>query len=452
MTEEELKAWSADFESFHARFAHHFVRSEPREQSLKYLRGLMSTVCRKNSWQLAEVMGEHRPDSSQRLLYQAKWDEAGVRDELIAYVKEAFGSEEGIGVVDETGFVKKGSHSVGVKRQYTGTVGKVENCQIGVFLSYAVAEGQTLLDRRLYLPREWCENRERRQQAKVPDEVKFQTKPELAAAMLAHAWEQGVPMRWVTGDEVYGDSKALRETITAHEKLYVLAVSCHTLVWHSRWLAEEQRKTRVLVTVADVAMNLAAQQWQRFAVAEGEKGPRLYDWAALRVWENDKGHHPGSETWLLCRRSISDASELAYYFSNASADTTVQTLAAVAGQRYTIEQCIEEAKGETGLDEYEVRYWHSWHRHITLAMMAHAWLAVMRARAGKKSSTRSGRLDRTGSETFAGNRIALAVTLNPTAAGMVMLASQTAVRSTPQSLSPTFCISDGQTSLSYLRL
>lgn len=451
MTEAELKLWSEEFEAFHARFARYFVRSEPREQAAKYLRGLLSVVGRKNSWQLAEIMGDQRPDGSQRLLYQASWDEEGVGDGLIEYVVETFGSEEGIGVVDETGFLKKGSHSVGVKRQYTGTAGKVENCQIGVFLSYATPAGHTFLDRRLYLPREWCEDQERRQKAKVPEDVVFQTKPELALAMLRHAWGQGVPMRWVTGDEVYGDSRALREGIEAAGKLYVLAVSCDMLVWQSRWLEDEQRQTRLLETVADVVAGMPAGAWQRFAVAEGEKGPRVYDWAALRLWENHDSR-PGEQAWLLCRRSVSDASELAYYLSNAPAEATVQKLARVAATRYTIEQCIEEAKGETGLDEYEVRYWHSWHRHIILSMMAHAWLATMRARAGEKSATRPGRSDGARSASPVGNRTTSAAAFGGLAVGMVALAPETAFAGSTQPPSSLCFNSSAQTSLSYVRL
>ena len=240
MTLEEMEAWREDFEAFHARFAHLFARREPREQAAKYMRGLLAPVQRKNGWQVAEAVGDARPDRTQRLLYQAKWDADAARDELQAFVVETLGHPEGIGIIDETGFLKKGTHSVGVKRQYTGTAGKVENCQIGVFLAYVTPKGQTFLDRRLYLPREWCEDRERRRKAKVPEEVVFQTKPELAIEMLQHAWERGVPMRWVTGDEVYGDNPKVRAAIRAEEgHYYVLAVSSNTPVWPARPAVEE---------------------------------------------------------------------------------------------------------------------------------------------------------------------------------------------------------------------
>ena len=235
MTAEELDEWGADFLRFCARFADVFGRKEPRAQATKYLRGLMSSVPRKNSWQVAEVIGDRIPDATQRLLYRSKWRADAARDRLRQFVVEVFGEDDGIGVVDESGFIKKGKHSVGVKRQYSGTAGKVENCQIGTFLSYATTKGHAFLDRRLYLPEEeWCNDLERRKQAKVPADVIFQTKPEQAMAMLEDAWQAGVPMRWVAGDEVYGDSTALRDLIARHERWYVLAVRTSTPVWTER--------------------------------------------------------------------------------------------------------------------------------------------------------------------------------------------------------------------------
>jgi SRSO17 transposase len=193
MTSEELDQWADAFAAFHARFAHLFVRSEPREQAVKYLRALMAPIARKNGWQMAEVMGDQTPDATQRLLYQADWDADAARDVYVQFVCETFGDADGIGVVDESGFIKKGTHSVGVKRQYSGTAGKVENCQIGTFLSYASAFGHVFVDRRLYLPEEWSADAERRAQAKVPVDVEFQTKPQQAMAMLESAWAHGDP-------------------------------------------------------------------------------------------------------------------------------------------------------------------------------------------------------------------------------------------------------------------
>jgi SRSO17 transposase len=387
--------WADEFEAFHARFAHLFSRSEVRAQVSKYLRGLMARVDRKNAWQMAEAVGDQTPDRMQRLLYRTAWDAEAARGILQQFVIEVFADEEGIGVLDETGFLKKGDRSVGVKRQYSGTAGKVENCQIGTFLTYATTKGHVFLDRRLYLPQEWCDDPERRARAKVPEEVSFQTKPQQAVAMLEHAWQRGVPMRWVTGDEVYGDATDLRDTVTAHHRLYVLAVSNNTPVWteppaleapRQPWTGRPRTRTRLATTVRRVTLSWRESRWQRFVVAEGEKGPRVYDWACQRVIER-RDELPGPEGWLLARRSISDPTEIAYYLSNAPADTPITKLAQVAASRYTVEQSIEEGKGETGLDEYEVRHWHSWHRHITLSMMAHAWLASVRYQAEEKKGS-----------------------------------------------------------------
>ena len=403
MTIEELDEWADDFAAFHARFAHLFGRREPREEVVQYLRGLMAPVARKNAWQMAEAVGERIPDRMQRLLYRVEWDADAARDDLQQFVIESLGDDDGIGIVDETGFLKKGDQSVGVKRQYSGTAGKVENCQVATVLSYATAKGHVFLDRRLYMPREWCDNAERRARAKVPQEVSFQTKPEQAISMLEHAWQQGVPMRWVTGDEVYGDATRLRDVVIKHQRWYVLAVSLDTPVWTERpaldppgrpGTGRPRTRTRLAegapkaTTVQAVVLAWPEEQWQRFAVLEGEKGPRTYDWAYQRVIESRDGL-PGPEAWLLARRSVSDRTEIAYYLSNAPADTPLTRVAQIAATRYTVEQCIEEAKGETGLDEYEVRYWHSWHRHITISMMAHAWLTSIRHKAEQKKGALS---------------------------------------------------------------
>jgi len=405
MTIDELATWADEFAAFHARLADLFARAEPREQVAKYLRGLLTCGERKNGWHLAEVMGDATPDRMQRLLYQADWDADAARDRLQQFVVEHLGDPEAIGVVDETGFLKKGTHSVGVQRQYSGTAGRVENSQVATFLSYASLRGHAFLDRRLFLPEAWAADPARCARAKVPAGVTHQTKPQQAAMMLEHAWAQGVPMRWVAGDEVYGDAPALRATIRAHGRWYVLAVAKTTPVWTERPAVLPARLTasgRVLQRarlapgappaqpVAEVVTGWPPEQWQRLTVAEGEKGPRTYDWVAARVVESED-HLPGVDAWLLARRSVSDPSEIAYYLGYAPADTPLRTLAQVAATRYTVEQCIEEAKGEAGLDEYEVRSWPSWHRHITLALLAHAWLAVIRWQSTQKGGSWSRR-------------------------------------------------------------
>jgi len=301
-------------------------------------------------------------------------------------VKERFADEEGIGVVDETGFLKKGTHSVGVQRQYSGTAGKVENCQVGTFLSYSTRRGHVFLDRRLYLPEAWSTDPARRAQSKVPEAVRFQTKPEQGAEMLKHAWAQSLPRRWVVGDEVYGESTLLRDTIRARGCGYVLAIRGNTQVWKPK--APGVTPAGQLGGVAAVVASWPASYWQRLEVAPGEKGPRCYDWAYQRVRGSHEGDF-GPWVWLLACRSTSKDTELAYFLAYASAETPLLTLAQVAASRYTVEQCIEEAKGETGLDEYGGRYWHSWYRHMTLSMMAHAWLAFIRAKSQEKKKVQS---------------------------------------------------------------
>ena len=284
MTADELDAWAEDFASFHARFAHLFTRSEPRAQMAKYLRALMVRGARRNSWQLAETIGDKIPDAMQRLLYQACWDADAARDMLEQSVIEECGDAEGIVVVDETGFVKKGSHSVGVQRQYSGTAGKVETCQIGTFLSYTTAKGHVFLDRRVYLPEEWCADRQRRVGAKVPERVVFQTKPEQAIAMLRHAWAMGVPMRWVAGDEVYGQSTALRDEVADNQCWYLLAVRTTTTVWteppaspygrgepaHAK--APLAQTVGGAISVAIAIDEWPERRWKRLTVAEGRSG------------------------------------------------------------------------------------------------------------------------------------------------------------------------------------
>jgi SRSO17 transposase len=403
VTWNEWEQWADSFAAFQARFADLFDRREPREQAAKYLRGLLAPVDRKNGWQVAEAVGDGVPDRMQRLLYRVEWDADVARDRLQAFVVETLGDPEGIGVVDETGFLKKGTASVGVQRQYTGTAGKVENCQVGVFLIYATPKGHAFLDRALYLPETWCADPARRTKAKVPAGAGFQTKPEQAVAMLAHAWKQGAPMRWVTGDEVYGDAPRFREAVEAGGRGYVLAVSATTPVWAERPPVEgptretggrPRTKARLApdapatTTVAALVAAWPIERWERFSVGDGEKGPRVYDWGRMHVVES-RDQLPGPDVWLLARRSVSDPTDLAYYLALAPETTPLRELARVAATRYTVEQCFEEAKGEVGLDQYEVRHWPSWHRHVTLVMLAHAWLAAVRSQAEGEKGGRS---------------------------------------------------------------
>jgi SRSO17 transposase len=328
---------------------------------------LLEPVERRNGWQLAEAIGERSPDGVQRLLNGARWDAGEVRDDLRAYVVEHLGDPEAVLVIDETGFLKKGEKSVGVARQYSGTAGKVENCQIGVFLAYATSRGRAFVDRALYLPEEeWANNKRRREEAEVPEEVEFATKGELARKMLQRAFEAGVPASWVTGDEVYGNDGKLRRWLQEREKSYVLAVS------RSHPLPSMLGCRRA----EEVVSEAPEEAWERVEVGEGSKGPRVYDWARASLpYECPEGW----VQWLLARRSVSNPEEIAYYRAYSPEDASLVELAKVAGARWSIEECFERAKGEVGLDHYEVRRWEGWHRHITLCLLAHAFLEVTRA-------------------------------------------------------------------------
>lgn len=378
----EIQKWARDLESLHQRIAGHFVRSEQRERVLAYLKGLMSPVERKNGWQLAEYAGEPTPDGMQRLLNSAKWDADAVRDDLCAYVVEHLGDREAILVIDETGFLKKGTKSVGVKRQYSGTAGRVENCQIGVFLSYASPKGYTFLDRELYLPKEWASDLERRKEAGVPETIGFATKPQLAQAMLQRALEAGVPVAWVTGDEVYGGDRRLRIWLEEQEQPFVLAIACNEPLWCHVGSGPEQKRADERAQMLDLSA------WKRLSAGEGAKGPRRYDWARGQLCRLSE---PQWEHWLLVRRSISKPEELAYYVVFAPAATTLEEMVGVAGRRWTIEECLELAKGEVGLDQYEVRHWDGWYRHITLALLAQAYLTVTRTLAVASEREKGGR-------------------------------------------------------------
>ena len=345
------------------RIGQRFARAEPRHRAVAYLKGLLSPVQRKNGWQLAAQAGERSPYGVQHLLGRASWDADQVRDDLRAYVVDHLGDPEGVLIVDETGFVKKGAHSAGVQRQYSGTAGRIENCQIGVFLVYASARGHTFLDRALYLPRSWTAQARRGRAAGIPATVGFATKPRLARQMLQRALEAGVPARWVTGDSVYGSDRQLRHFLESRHVAYVLGVTSNYPLRP--------------YTAGAFAARLPKKAWQRRSAGAGSKGPRYYDWALHRLYIDDTGWGH----WLLVRRRLKPPHKRAYYRVFAPAGTTLEQMVAVAGQRWRVEECFETAKGECGLDEYEVRSWTGWHRHVTLSLLAHAYLTVVRARA-----------------------------------------------------------------------
>jgi SRSO17 transposase len=357
-------AWSERFNEVFLQVAGYFPNAKVRRHGRAYLLGLLSQTERKNSWQLAEFAGDASPDGLQRLLNSSPWDEGACRDALCRYVVREFGDAGAVLAPDETGFLKKGRRSAGVARQYTGTAGRVENCQVGVFLAYCAPGGaRALIDRELYLPAKWAkDDRERCRTAGIGDEVPFATKPQLAKAMFGRAVKAEVPFRWAAGDEVYGASPELREWLEEHKKGYVLAVACNAVI-----------TTRAGAKRADeLAALVPARAWQRISCADGSKGPRLYDWALVDAGSDDH--------WLMVRRSLQPGEkgelELAYYRCYSPEPVTLAELAAVAGARWGIEDCFGEAKNEAGLDHYQVRRYRAWYRHVTLAMLAHAFLAV----------------------------------------------------------------------------
>ena len=337
----EVARWAAGIEGVHGCIAGRFHRWEPRGRALDYLKGLLSPVERKNGWQLAEQAGDATPDGVQRLLSTYRWEAGLVGEDLRSYVAEHLGDTDGVLVVDETGFLKKGAKSVGVQRQYSGTAGRIENCQVGVFLTYATAQGRVLLDRELYLPQVWADDGERRREAGVPKEVTFRTKPQLAQDMLGRAVESGVPFSWVTGDEVYGTARDLRLWLEREEIPHVLAVKRNEKLWTLTDKGPRQVRADQLATVVEES------DWIRCSAGNGAKGPRVYDWAAVGIRplrESGRGH------WLLARRSIAQPEELAYYVCFGPAYTPLEELVRVAGIRWAIEECFEEAKGQVGLD------------------------------------------------------------------------------------------------------
>ena len=377
----EVARWVDGMERMHECIAGRFRRPEPRRRALAYLRGLLSPVERKNGWQLAEQAGDATPDGVQRLLYNYRWDADLVRDDLRDYVVEHLGCADGVLVVDETGFLKKGEKSAGVQRQYSGTAGRIENCQVGVFLAYAGSRGRALLDRELYLPQVWADDRERRREAGVPEDVVFRTKPQLAQLMLGRALEAGVPFAWFTGDEVYGSDRKLRLWLEREKIPHVMAIKSNEKLWA---LTD---KGPLQVRVDRLASGVGESAWVRRSAGNGAKGPRVCDWAVVEIRPLKE---PGKGHWLLARRSIAKPSELSYYVCFGPAGASLEELVRVAGTRWAIEECFEEAKGEVGLDQYEVRRWDGWYRHITLAMLAHAYLAVIRNQAmeqGEKGAT-----------------------------------------------------------------
>jgi SRSO17 transposase len=361
----DLALWQVGLEELLSRVAGRFPRVESRWRARAFVQGLLADLPRKNCWTLAEHAGDPSPDGMQHLLARAVWDHDGVRDDIRAYLVEHLGDPDGVLVVDETGDLKKGTQTVGVQRQYTGTAGRVENAQVAVLLVYAGPAGHGVIDRELYVPRSWTRDPDRCQAAGVPDQVGFTTKPALATAMLCRALDAGVPASWVTGDEVYGADPTLRAWLEARGIGYVLAVACdHPVVAAGdTWRADKLRH------------RVPARAWQCVSAGRGAKGHRFYDWAFVQLDPGDHDPDDPGRRWLLVRRNRSSG-ELAYYHCWTPHPTPLATLIGVAGRRWSIEERIKTSKGLAGLDQHQVRGWRSWYRWATLAMLAHAFLVV----------------------------------------------------------------------------
>jgi SRSO17 transposase len=365
--------WPEAFAELFALVAGEFAQALSRRRARGYLLGLLSHSERKNGWTIAEFAGDAGPEGMQRLLNFYAWDEDRVRDAVRRYVVRAFGHPAGVLVADETGFLKKGRMSAGVQRQYSGTAGRVENCQLGVFLAYAAPDGsRALIDRELYLPESWTDDRDRCREAGISDGVQFATKPELARKMAERAVAAGVPFAWFTADEAYGQNPGLRDWLEENQIPYVMAVP----------VSEPCATAAGKIRADGLAARVPAGGWQVLSCGDGSKGPRLYDWALIGL--AGAGHH------LLVRRALTPNAkgelELAFFLCSAPAGTTLAELVAVAGARWAIEDCFAEAKNETGLDHYQVRRYRAWYRHITLSMLACAFLAVSAATANRAPS------------------------------------------------------------------
>lgn len=380
--------WAAALAAFKETLAPIFPRVETRRSAEAFIDGVLSGIERKTGWMLAEQAGLERPYRIQSLLGRSSWD----CDRLCTFIRDqavdALGNN-GVLVIDETGFVKKGDRSVGVARQYSGTAGRIENCQIGVFLAYASRYGQTLIDRQLYLPKAWAEGTERRARAGVPDDITFATKPAIAREMIVKALDSGLQCAFVLADSVYGSDYTLRRMLEERGQPYVLAVRSNQ---HLRFL--EADWGLIQTDPATIAAELPKKAWTALSAGEGAKGPRLYHWARVSLgWTTPEGF----ERWLLMRRSLRNRDDIAYYFAFVREGTSLADMAGAAGLRWTIEECFLRAKDDLGLDHCEARSWHGWHRHMALVMAAALFLAQIAAEQRKAAyvSAPEGKRDKT---------------------------------------------------------
>jgi len=394
----QLRRLKPELNCFLDRYLPLFGRAENQPHACRFVQGLLAGGERRNVENIAEVVNGGVVRTMQKFIAQGIWDDTLVLAELRRHVAENLGDEDAVLNFDETGFPKKGTKSVGVKRQYAGTMGRIDNCQIGVFANYCSRHGHTLVDRRLFLPEEWAMDAERRDASGVPAAVVFRTKPALAAEMIQDAVAAGIPFRWVGGDSVYGDSPTFVQMIRALGKWYVLDSSADAHVWtqvprlrpvqkngrHPGRPRKLPKATRKPIAVVEAVAALPASAWRRVTVAEGSQGPRIYEYAELQVWFSEDRCPAGESERLLVRRSVGQTADVKYQRSNAPSNIPITRLAAVSGCRWTVEQDFQAGKGECGLDEYETRGWIGWHHHTALSLLAMFFLELQRVRIGKK--------------------------------------------------------------------
>ncbi len=398
MDEQQLLALKPELDCFLDRFAPFFGGDGNQAHARRFVQGLLRGGDRRNAENIAETMVGGPVRTLQAFIATGVWPDREILHEMRCGVLEVLGDEDAVWNSDETGFPKKGTKSVGVKRQYSGTLGRTDNCQVAVFANYCSTKGHTFMDRRLFLPQEWASDRERRQEAGVPEGLIFRTKPELALEMVADAVTEGIPFRWVGGDSIYGNSPTFAQGVRQLGKWYVLDVSSEAHVWakQPQVIPPEQRPkqgrgrshTLPLVVgeseqVHQVVAALPASAWRRITVAEGSQGPRVYEYAEVWVWFSEEGL-PGPRERLLVRRSLGQEPELKYHRANAPPEVPLTKVAQVRATRWTIEEDIQSAKGECGLDEYETRVWVGWHHHTTLSLLALGFLVLQRVRVGEK--------------------------------------------------------------------
>lgn len=401
MDGKQLRRLRPELDMFLERYLPLFGRPENHEHAGRFVQGLLGGHERRNVENVAETIDGGVVRTMQKFVAQGCWECVDVLGELRMHVAETLGDVEGTINIDETGFPKKGTKSVGVKRQYSGTLGRVDNCQVGVFANYCSGDGHTLIDRRLFLPEEWAEDYDRRDEAGVPDGVIFRTKPELGLEMVYAAMTAQIPFQWVGGDSIYGDSPTFVQGVREMDKLYVLDTSSDARVWLSQPRMRKTGKsgsrggrprTRAKalskpITVAEAVGQLSNSDFKRVRVSEGSQGPLVYEYAEMTVWFSEEGMPADQPERLLVRRSLGQEPELKYHRSNAPAEISLKRLAEQRSCRWTIEQDIQAGKGETGLDEYETRGWIGWHHHTTLSMLALLFLVLQRKRLGKKRAT-----------------------------------------------------------------